>query len=451
MIGSETLPETAQPAAAILSLRATVIAGPDQGKSVQAPDRLSIGTGSANELVLSDETVSRFHVELTRVGDRIGVRDQGSTNGTFQGDVRVLHVLARAGARFRIGKSLFEIMDGDAVAPELFEGARLVGLVGRSEPMRKLMAQIRKVSVSDASILVTGETGSGKEVVARAIHDSSPRPNGPLEIVDCGAMQPTLIGSELFGHERGAFTGAESQHIGAFERGDRGTIFLDEIGELPSSLQTALLGALERRSFRRLGGKTSIKFDARVISATHRDLRAEVNDGSFRQDLFYRLAVVTLRVPPLRERPDDVPILISHFLERQGPGLRLEDLFPPHVLRSLTSYRWPGNVRELRNTLEAALVMGEAPGLDASVEHPIGAPQPAQSTELSMPLSRILTLPLTEAKAELMEAFEAHYIKSLLERAEGSIPKAAALARVDRSYVSRLQRRYGIKLRRTPD
>jgi DNA-binding NtrC family response regulator len=313
--------------------------------------------------------------------------------------------------------------------------------------MRQVMAQARKVSQSDISVLLLGETGCGKEVVARAIHENSRRARGPFEIVDCGAMQPTLVGSELFGHEKGAFTGADSQHVGAFERANGGTVFLDEIGELPAALQAALLGALERKAIRRLGGKTQIRFDARVISATHRDLRAEVNDGTFRQDLFFRLAVVVLRLPALRDRREDIPLLVEHFVRAQGEQGPIEDLFPPRVMDTLIRHRWPGNVRELKNAVEAALVMGEPRHLDDE-------PSEARATSTGGPSIAVdawLGRALPDARAGITEAFENVYLRDLLERTEGNVTQAAELAKVDRSYLSRLIRRHGIRLRRVTD
>jgi DNA-binding NtrC family response regulator len=431
----------------IVSLTAQVMSGPDEAKLATRPDLLSVGTAPSNDLVLSDETVSRFHLDLERRGDRIAIRDHGSTNGSFVGEVRVEQAAIPSGARIRIGRSVIEVRDGETVELELHDQGRLAGLVGQSEPMRRLMAQIQRAAKSEVSVLVLGETGSGKEVIAQALHAQSPRAAGPFEIVDCGAMQPTLIGSELFGHEKGAFTGADSQHVGAFERANGGTIFLDEIGELPAALQTPLLGALERRSFRRLGGKTSIPFDARLICATHRDLRSEVNSGSFRQDLFYRIAVVTLRVAPLRERAEDVPLLVAHFLGRAGFAGRVEEVFPERVLDALTKHRWPGNVRELRNAVEAALAMGEAPSLEGTMRPESGS----RASGAQLEIERWLELALPAARAELIDAFEAVYLRRLLDRAGGRIQEAAKLAQVDRSYLSRLVKKRGIRLRRTAE
>jgi DNA-binding NtrC family response regulator len=251
--------------------------------------------------------------------------------------------------------------------------------------------------------------------------------------VDCGALSPTLVASELFGHERGAFTGADRQHVGAFERAEGGTLFLDEIGELPGALQATLLGVLERRRFRRLGGRADITVDVRIVSATHRDLRAEVNAGTFRLDLYYRLAVVVMRVPPLRERVDDIPLLVEHFLRESGHDGPVAELFSPAALRSLAEHHWPGNVRELRNLIEATLAMGEAPVLERTGQAVAGAA--ADPT----------TVPYKDARAAVLAEFERRYLSALLARAHGNVSLAAREARMDRSHLIDLLRRHQLK------
>jgi DNA-binding NtrC family response regulator len=326
--------------------------------------------------------------------------------------------------------------DGETAALELFEGHELAGVVGRSAAMRSLMARVQKAAKSDASVLLLGETGTGKEVLARALHRLSPRNDQPFETVDCGSMAPTLIGSELFGHEKGAFTGAHQQHVGAFERAHGGTLFLDEIGELPSALQTALLGALERRSFRRLGGTKPIQVDVRVVCATHRDLRSEVNAGTFRQDLYYRIAVVLLRLIPLRERTEDIAELAEHFMRRAGYSGPVADILPESTLEAMRQHRWPGNVRELRNAVEAALVMGDELDLEPATD----GPRP--NTES---LVDLLDLPYSEAKDILVDRFEGQYVERLLERANGNVTSAARLAGMNRSYLTRVLNRRGLR------
>lgn len=433
--------------APITGLFATVTSGPDRGRSASASDTLTIGTAPSNDLVLSDETVSRFHVALERKGARIRVLDQGSTNGTHLGDVDVEGGTVPPGTTLRLGTTSVRVGDGEQITPEVFAGVELGGLIGRSSSMRQLMARVQRAAQSDVSILLEGETGSGKEVVARAIHASSPRALELFEIVDCGSMQPTLIGSELFGHEKGAFTGADTQHLGAFERARGGTLFLDEIGELPMSLQAALLGALERRSIRRLGGKKLIEVDVRVVCATHRNLRAAVNDGTFRQDLYYRIAVVALRVPSLREHAEDIPMLVEHFARRMGRKEPFEQLFPLQLLASLARHRWPGNVRELRNAVEAALVMGEDPTLGHGPE----ARAVEGTDDLQLPIGALLPLPLGDARAQLIERFETEYLRALLSETGGRVTLAAKRAQINRSYLSRLLKAHGIRLRKTAE
>ncbi|MBK7774038.1 MAG: sigma 54-interacting transcriptional regulator [Sandaracinaceae bacterium] len=284
----------------VRTIEVGVMDGPDEGVTfVTETDELTIGSAKGNGLVLTDPTVSRYHAELKLSDEGIVVRDHASTNGTFVGPVRIHDAVLPPGTVLRVGRTTLRVGAGKSVDIELLPEDRLGHLLGRSESMRRLMLQVRKVARTEAPSLIVGESGTGKELIASAIHDLGPRTKGPFVTVDCGAMSPNLVASELFGHERGAFTGADRQHIGAFERANGGTIFLDEIGELPPELQPNLLGALERKRFRRVGGRTDIDVDVRIVAATNRDLRAEVNEGRFRLDLYYRLAVVTLRVAPL--------------------------------------------------------------------------------------------------------------------------------------------------------
>ncbi len=426
----------------ITTLLVEVTEGPDKGLSKgTSSETLTIGTAESNDLVLSDETVSRFHLDLTRRADRIVVTDHGSTNGTLMGTLAIDRARITPGTTLRLGRTSIKVTDGAVVNVEVFDGDRLGGLVGRSAAMRQLMARVRRAAQSEASVLILGETGTGKEVVARTIHDSSKRSEQPFETVDCGAILPTLIASELFGYEKGAFTGAERQHIGAFERASGGTLFLDEIGELPVALQAALLGALERRSFRRVGGKDPISVDVRVVAATNRDLRDAVNDGSFRHDLYYRLAVVHLFLPPLRERIDDIPLLAAHFLRQAGHDGPLDELLPSSAMEALAAQRWPGNIRELKNVVEAAMVMGEAPSIPA-LSSPSDRPQGLELSEA------LLERPYNDARAELVDHFERRYIKALIKRADGNISRASRIGEMNRAYLTRLLKRHGLHLRR---
>lgn len=428
----------------IRTLRAEVIEGPDAGAQPMAPsDRLAVGTAEGNDLVLRDPTVSRYHVELSPAPEGIAVIDCGSTNGVFVGGVRVAKGMVAPGTHLRLGATVLHVTQGDAVTVEVLPDEALAGLRGRSPAMRRLMAQIRRVAGSPASVLVQGESGTGKELIAQALHDLSPRARAPFVTVDCAAMMPTLIASELFGHERGAFTGADRRHIGAFERAHGGTLFLDEVGELPPALQANLLGVLERRRFRRLGGREEIQVSVRVVSATNRDLRAEVNAGSFRLDLFYRLAVVRLAVSPLSERREDVPLLVEHFLRQCGHAGPVQALISGPAMKALMQHRWPGNVRELRNLVEATVAMGETPPLLESAD-PDGRDEPA-GTGAADPFAEVLGSTYKDARREILSRFEAHYLPHLLERAGGNVSKAARMAAMDRSYLIDLLRRHGLR------
>ncbi|MCA9574323.1 MAG: sigma 54-interacting transcriptional regulator [Polyangiales bacterium] len=435
----------------VQTIEVSVTDGPDEGVSlVTDTEVLTVGSAKGNDLVLSDPTVSRYHVELQLSDDGIVVRDNSSTNGTFIGALRVHDAVFPPGTALRIGRTTLRVGAGKSVDIELLPEERLGHLLGRSESMRRLMMQVRKVARTEAPTLIVGESGTGKELIASAIHDLGPRTKGPFVTVDCGAMSPNLVASELFGHERGAFTGADRQHIGAFERAHGGTIFLDEIGELPAELQPNLLGALERKRFRRVGGRTDIDVDVRIVAATNRDLRAEVNAGRFRLDLYYRLAIVTLRVAPLRERYDDLPLLVEHFLRECGHEGAVEEVFDEALMATLGAYRWPGNVRELRNLVEATLAMGEA-YLPESLE-PLGSDEEVSATRptfmgdgLHLDLRPSLDLAYKDARAMVLDQFEKHYLAHWLEKSEGNVAKAAREAKMDRSHLFHLLRRHDLR------
>jgi DNA-binding NtrC family response regulator len=426
-----------QAALPVGTLKVEVVEGPDAGRSHEAgSESLSVGTADGNDLVLGDRTVSRFHLELRRRDDGVLVRDCGSTNGTRVGALRVERAVVPPGTVVHVGATTLRVGEGPRGTVPLHDGDALLGLRGRSAAMRRLMEQLTRAARTDAAVHVVGESGTGKELIARALHELGPRAGRPFVTVDCGALAPTLVASELFGHEKGAFTGADRQRAGAFEAAHGGTIFLDEIGELSPPLQATLLGVLERRRFRRLGGQKDLAVDVRLVTATHRDLRAEVNAGTFRLDLYYRLAVVVLAVPALRERAEDVPLLVEHFLRELGHDGPIEELISTATMRSLAQHYWPGNVRELRNLVEATMAMGEAPSLE-----------PATPIAGGDPFGPLLGRSYKEARTELLAAFEKRYLPALLERAGGNVSRAAREARMDRSYLIELLERHGLKPR----
>jgi DNA-binding NtrC family response regulator len=307
-------------------------------------------------------------------------------------------------------------------------------LIGASPAMRRVYTLLERSAPTTAPVLITGESGTGKELAARAIHDQSDRRGGPFEVVDCGGLPPTLIESELFGHDKGAFTNATLDRAGAFERADGGTIFLDELGELPLELQPKLLRALGERQIRRIGGRQVRTVDVRVVAATNRDLRREVNAGTFRSDVFYRLAVIQVHLPPLRERIDDLPMLVHVLLQRICDERSVEAHVEPDdgLLATLARHHWPGNIRELRNYLEQLVILKVAPDL--------GQTEPSSDGGFD----DLQRLPLRSAKEQLVERFERRYLAALLAETCGNVAEAARRAGVDRGTLFRTMRRYGL-------
>ena len=422
------------------TVRVEVVDGPETASKPVDADRLTVGSADRNSLVLDDPTVSRFHLELARHREGIEVRDTGSTNGTYAGAVRIASAVVPPDSVLRLGKSLIRVSDGAPAVVEMHGDDHLAGLWGASPEMRRLMALVERLSGSQASCLLVGESGTGKELVARALHTLSPRASGPFVTVDCGAMAPNLVASELFGHERGAFTGASQQRIGALERADGGTLFLDEVGELPRDLQPTLLGALERKQFQRVGGNQPIQTDVRLVAATNRDLRAEVNQGTFRLDLYYRLAVVTLQLPALRDRTEDLPLLIDHFLREEGCDGAQPSPFGTEDIEKLSTYHWPGNVRELRNVVEATLAMGEMPTDTLFVDD--DATNGSADDDW---IAKMVRRPYREGRSAVLSRYERAFVEHWLAQTDGNVAKAAREGKIDRSHLFQLIRRHELK------
>jgi two-component system response regulator GlrR len=393
--------------------------------------------GSAPDagLPLADRTISRLHAELDPRDDGLWVRDLGSRNGTFIDDVRVESGRAPPGGKVRLGSTVLVVSyDAEPAAVELWSSERFGPLLGRSPAMRELFARLARVAPTDSSVLIHGETGTGKELVARAIHEASPRAGGPFVIVDCAALPENLLEAELFGHARGAFTGAASARAGAFEEAEGGTVFLDEIGELPLAVQPKLLRVLESRQVRRLGETAHRAVDVRFVSATHRDLRTMVNAGAFREDLYFRLAVLVVALPPLRQRPEDIPLLVEHMLRGDASSIG------PGPMRELVGRPWLGNVRELRNFVERARALGPHEALAMT---PAAAKPEAPGAEpSSVPLD--LDRPYKELREESLDAFERRYVTELLARHGRNVAAAAQAAGLDRTYIYRLIRKHDL-------
>ncbi|MFT3765682.1 MAG: sigma 54-interacting transcriptional regulator [Minicystis sp.] len=415
---------------------------PPRGKSVTQPlgvNPIVIGTGADCDLVVADGKVSRRHCAVA-LGERgVTLRDLGSKNGTFVGDVAVMEAILALGKKAMVGDStlVVRVAGAPALLP-LSASARFGDAIGASIPMRALFARLERAAVTSETILLLGESGTGKELLARGIHDTSPRRGGPFVVFDCGAVAPTLVEAELFGYLKGAFTGATQTRAGLLEQAHGGTIFLDEIGELPIDLQPKLLRALESRTVRRLGAHDYTAFDARVVAATHRDLQSRIAKGAFREDLYYRLAVVEAVVPPLRDRRDDIPLLVQRFLAAQDPPRALADL-PPNAIEMLKAHDFPGNVRELRNTVARLTIF---PDLGQQAITP-AAPRPA--TGALGAIGDLVRLPLREARDVVVEQFERAYLVAKIAEQGGNVSRAAAAMGLSRQMVYRLLERYGLR------
>lgn len=454
--------------------------------SITLRGKAVVGSSPGADVVVSDPSVSRLHVEFEPTEAGVVMRDVGSRNGTWLLGNSVQHARLSPGQSVRIGVTELHV-DYDELETEeieLWPDDHFVDLVGGSEVMRRLYATLSRVAQSDASVLIHGETGTGKELVARSLHDAGPRRGKPFVVVDCAALPEQLLDAELFGHARGAFTGAVQTREGAIEEADGGTVFLDEIGELPVSMQPKLLRVLEQKTVRRVGESQHRPVDVRFVCATHRDLLAMVNGGQFREDLYFRLAVVPVTLPPLRDRPGDIPQLVAHFLRRAGSAS-----FPEELVRELSSRQWRGNVRELRNFVERVRALGHEGALalsppEARTSHGARAassvpvlgtmPPPAEFRQPSvlnwgtpaapavgtftLPPSPLPVVPSTEPRDESLyqldyktfrerwvEEGEKNYVSKLLERHNRNVVAAAKEAQVDRTYIYRLMRKYGIE------
>ena len=420
------------------SVELSVLAGPDRGTRLRLTTEVArIGTGERCTLRLTDPTVSRLHCALEVGRNSVHVTDSSSRNGTFIDGVRVRDGDITAGSTLRLGATSIRVeLDDQPVKVLLSDKTSLGGVIGGSAEMRRIYAILERVAPTEATVLIEGETGTGKEVVAQAIHDLSKRSRGPFVAVDCGSITESLIESELFGHVRGAFSGAVTNRPGLFEEAEGGTVFLDEIGELPASLQPKLLRVLESREIRRIGANTSKKIDVRVVAATNRDLAHEVNDGTFREDLYFRLAVVGVKLPPLRARRDDIPALVQKFYERI---LGEPAVAPPDLIASLMVRAWPGNVRELRNVVERSVSLGW------SSEKPAGQARPAPMLPAGLGSLVPVDLPLKEARHAWTEQFESVYVRALLEKTDGNVSRAAEVAGVNRRFLQRMMARLGLR------
>lgn len=419
--------------------------------------RVVVGASAESALRIDDPTVSRLHAELETRSDGLWVRDLASRNGTFVNDVQITGARVPDRGKLRLGavELVVDYGAGPKKAVELWNENSFGGLIGRSRAMRELFAVLARVSPLEASVLIQGETGTGKELVARAVHDASKRAAKPFVVVDCAALPENLLDAELFGHTRGAFTGADRAREGSIEAADSGTVFLDEIGELPVSMQPKLLRVLESRVVRRIGETGYRPVDVRFISATHRDLLTMVSSGAFREDLYFRLSVLPVAVPALRERKEDIGVLVEHFRNLIGG----EAQFTRLTIDALESRPWRGNVRELRNFVERAIALGPehalrllgAAAANVATDSAIGQPpenarlplaSPSAGADVSDP--QLFEQAYKEFREAWKDAGDKEYVRRLLLRHHRNVAEAAKEAGIDRTYVYRLIRKHDL-------
>ncbi|MBN1947441.1 MAG: sigma 54-interacting transcriptional regulator [Bradymonadales bacterium] len=435
-----------------------VIEGPNQGKRMELTrSSLVIGSDPSCGLVLSDPTASRRHCQITLGPTGFYLYDLGSTNGTFVDGLRLGEVVLQDGVRIEVGNTALRFR---AVASPLDLDSPVnrlkVPLLGTSPPMQAIVEQILKIAPTDLSVIIEGDTGTGKELVARAIHAHSQRASRPFVVFDCSAFPPSLLESELYGHEKGAFSGAIHLHKGVFERADEGTIFFDELGEMGPEFQPKFLRAIESGEIRRVGGEQTSQVDVRVIVATNRDLEQMIAAGRFRQDLFYRLAKVRLKIPPLRGRNEDIAVLVDHFLRQAGYTGRKTPVVTADALDVLSAYSWPGNVRELKNIIERAAALCEGRritgdflrgqlGMNAgtSASDPAFPPAAPFSSHF-LPSENEVVVPLKDAKERILSDFEREYLRQLLDRHRQNVSQVAREAQIDRRHLYRLLKKHNL-------
>jgi len=429
----------------------TVFEGPDQGRGVSLsglePSRALLGSSASCDLRLSDPEVSRRHASVESVGRRLRICDLGSKNGTFVDGVSIVEAHLQGGEVVRMGSTALRVDRQPGIAADNLTSETSFGnIIGMSTEMRRLYPVCAKLASSNVAVVIEGETGTGKEVLAESLHLQGPRASEPFVVFDCTAVPPNLVESELFGHERGAFTGAVSMRKGVFEQAHGGTLLIDEIGDLELSLQPKLLRVLERSEVRRIGGDRTIHVDVRVLSATRRDLDHEVQAGRFRDDLFHRLTVARIELPPLRRRRGDIPLLVRHFARTLGSD---ETQIPGSMIQRWQDYTWPGNVRELRNAVARYLALGDfarAPGEEPEPPPVARASDPLAMTSQDAPVfvntfEEVLGLglPLADARKRVVEQFEEAYVEGMLEAHGGVVTRAAAASGIARRHFYRLR------------
>jgi len=438
-----------RPVQRTVSFAIQITSGPDAGTSFTIepahPSRVLVGQSPSCVVRVSDPMVSRRHLALELDGEALRLTDLESTNGTWVNGLQIYEARLTGGETVQLGDSAFAVERiGQVTEVPLTAASSFGRVVGISAAMRKTYPLCKRLARSDVPVIIEGETGTGKELLAESIHEFSPRSKGPFVVFDCTAIPPSLVESALFGHERGSFTGATEARKGVFEEAHRGTLLLDEIGDLDLDLQAKLLRALERSEVQRIGSNSWVKVDVRILAATRRNLDQEVQEGRFRDDLFFRLAVTRIELPPLRRRDGDIPLLTHHFWRRLGDAGSGP---PENFVARLENYAWPGNVRELQNAVARRVALGDLADDNAS---PAGG-GPQQSAAISsqardagqgrMEQVLDLALPLPRARRKVVEVFEQLYLDRVLTEHNGNVARAAAAAGVARRYFRLLRAR----------
>jgi DNA-binding NtrC family response regulator len=421
----------------------SVESGPEKGQSIRvdgsAASDVIVGQSPVCQLRLTDPAVSRRHAAFDVVADGLRVRDLESKNGTFIGGVRVVEARLTGGEAITIGSTVIRAgLEGPNAPDALPLEDRFGGVLGASREMRRLFPLMARLANAKIPVLIEGETGVGKEAVAAALHVAGPRRERPLILFDCTTIAPNLLESELFGHEKGAFTGATAQREGVFEQAHGGTLFIDELGELSLDLQSKLLRAIDAGQVRRVGGQRWLQCDVRVIAATRRDLDAMVQAGTFRDDLFHRLAVGRIAIPPLRERKGDIPLLMEHFFHALGAS---PNVLPRSHVDAWLAHSWPGNVRELRNAVARVVALGELAQL-AQTPPRAASSGPADSPGRAFEGLLDELLPYDESRQRALELFQRHYVARALKASKGDVRRAAEAAGVALRYFQLLRARY---------
>ncbi len=436
---------TARESSAEIVFVLTVTEGPEKGHSMRldgsVPTRVLIGTSPACEIRLTDPEVSRRHAGLERVGGALKVIDLGSTNGTWVDRVKVFEAELQGGEFLRVGSTLLQVEIENEGQPMALPPAFAFGrVVGASREMRRLYPLTERLAQTSVPVVIEGETGTGKEALAESIHEMGPRAQGPFVVFDCAAVPPSLVESELFGHERGAFTGATNLRKGVFEQAHGGTLLIDEVGDLELSLQPKLLRAIERAEVRRIGGDQWMHVDVRILAATRRDLDREVQAGRFRDDLFHRIAVARIELPALRSRIGDIAVLATHFWREMGGD---PHAIPRDLMQKWEDYDWPGNVRELKNTIARQLALGDLAdvGSERASRPPSPSSPPGASPSDAIDRFVDMGLPYPQARDRILDEFEQRFVARVLAMHGGDVARAAAASGIGRRYFQKLKAR----------